>query len=762
MNDAFESAKVVQLIPPRVTTGRSGGELLDAVCRLAVKHLQQWVNNTFEQVDDALFDLAEKAENNAAQVHYFDGMRDVRKQRPSVERGFLSAIKREFGELAHPRAPSPVAAPVAPSSGGELSLVADTELEESLAITSLITKNESRWSGDLHAVNQRLSVLCGSYSVDDSNNPVAPAILAQSFRHALRELNTDMRVKLIIYKLFDRYVLSALDELYQAVNAELIRADVLPQLHHEILRAPTNTGGPASKDTPAAAAPTPAPALATEAASEIPSDLLQTLHALFSARRAPTSDGTHPADGDSVRALPSAKELLGALSVLQSQIASAGLLPQATRNDASELAHEVTQLKSHLLKQIGAVRGERTSPVATIDEDTIDLVSMLFEFILEDQNLPAPMQVLLARLQIPYLKAALLDRKLFSHRNHPARLLLDSLAEQAKGWSNTSDRDHRVYDMVKAIVEQLLHEFDDNIGIFDRLLVDLQRFHNVHARRSELAEQRVTEAVRGREKLELARRRAGREILDRITQQPLPPLVHGVLARAWANHLVLILLRHGEASSEYRSALNFVDDFIASTRPVTDADSRRLLRQMLPGIELSLREGLANVAFQARDIERLQAQLTAYYRQQLGDEPADAAPTVVEPDPVLLAIPDAIQPLLDNEAETPASPAAETAMVPPDSPYWHQVNALTPGTWLAFGNLAEAMTRAKLSWISPMSQRYLFVNGRGLKVAEYAPEELAVLLADKQAIVLAGNTLFDRAMTAIVGRLSQPDPSHPG
>jgi hypothetical protein len=61
-----------------------------------------------------------------------------------------------------------------------------------------------------------------------------------------------------------------------------------------------------------------------------------------------------------------------------------------------------------------------------------------------------------------------------------------------------------------------------------------------------------------------------------------------------------------------------------------------------------------------------------------------------------------------------------------------------------------------------MSGRYLFVNRRGLKVADYSPQELSVLIADGQARVLAANALFDRAMTAIVGKLSQPDATLPG
>ena len=235
------------------------------------------------------------------------------------------------------------------------------------------------------------------------------------------------------------------------------------------------------------------------------------------------------------------------------------------------------------------------------------------------------MQVLLARLQIPYLKAAILDRKLFAHRQHPARRLLDCLAEQAKGWSEESDRDHRLHDKVKSIVEQLLHDFDDDMGIFERLLVDLQQFQDINKRRSELAEQRVAESTRGREKLEQARRRAAREILDRIGEHEA--------AAAGAR-------RAGARLGQPSGA-----DPAAPGRGLARVQERAALRRRIhrqhaaghdagepPGCCACCRAssgrcamGLANVAFQEQDIERLLAQLHAYYRQQLGEtlEPAE-------------------------------------------------------------------------------------------------------------------------------------------
>jgi hypothetical protein len=754
MKDASESSNIVSLSQRLDPSSERGGALLNTVRDIAGKRLQILINGMFEHVDDALFDLAEKAENNAAQMHYFDGMREVRKRRPMVERSFLSQISRELTDFASSyRNNNGSTNASLPMGSVELSLVADNELEESLAITSMIGKNETRLTRDLFAVNQRLSVIYGGLKIDDATNPVGPAALSQAFRQAMRELNAEMRVKLIIYKLFDRYVLASLDELYQEINAELVRAGVLPQLRHEIARpggAPRAAGASAQAAEAIGAEQVEGTFLAEDEAGAS-SELIQTLRTLFSARRAAPAGGGQRLPAGAMQ-LPSANELLGALSVLQSQAAISQQMPVNAGN-AAELAGEVQQLKEHLLAQIGSLRGEKPSQVSTIDEDTIDLVGMLFEFILEDRNLPTDMQVLLARLQIPYLKAAILDRKLFAHRQHPARRLLDSLADAAKGWSAESDRDHRLHDKIKSIVDRLLQDFDDDMTIFERLYAELQEFQDISRRRAELAEQRVAESTRGREKLEQARRRAAREILSRIEGHNLPPLIHGILSRAWANYLVLTILRQGEESSEFRDALRFANDFIDSTKPARTLDERRALRQMLPGIERALRRGLANVAFQESDIDRLLAQLHTYYRHQLGEAVPEAEVQAVE-ESTSLPIPESIQPIAESEAELARSEPEPEPVI--DTPEMQMVAELKPGTWLEFVTGPDTIERAKLSWISPMSGRYLFVNRRGLKVADYSPHELAQALASNTARVLESTALFDRALDAIVGRLSQP------
>ena len=440
-----------------------------------------------------------------------------------------------------------------------------------------------------------------------------------------------------------------------------------------------------------------------------------------------------------------AGEILSALSILQSQNLSV--------QSAAESAQVALRVKEELLGQGGKLRGEVGGNVSGADEDTIDLVGMLFEYILQDRNLPAQMQAMLGRLQIPFLKVALLDKHLFARRTHPARVLLDSLAQACVGWSEESDRDRRLYDKVREIVETLLKDFEDDLGIFDRLRVDFEAFAETNKRRAELAEQRAGEATRGREKLLEARRQAAREVMLRIENRPMPDMIRNLLSRPWANYLVLVLLRQGDSSDEWRHALRFADELIWSVQPKQNAAERERLTAVLPQLEKTLRHGLATVAFDETDVRRLMQQLNLLYQALLQPAP----PTAVTQAPEL----ELTDPLPESAQEAGASVMSaiqeeEPPAPPPESVEERWITAvreLKVGTWIEFLDEHGAKERAKLSWISPISSKYLFVNRKGLKVADRTLVQLASDLAEGRITVLEEVPLFDRALDAIVERL---------
>ncbi|HET7557771.1 MAG TPA: DUF1631 domain-containing protein [Rhodanobacteraceae bacterium] len=759
--------KVVELTGRGDPRTERVGELLGAVRALTLKRSHDLASTLLDNVDDALFDLAEKAESNAAQTQFFDGMREIRKRRPLLERLFGEQVARNFNEFAsgQPRAPRSGAAVA--SRTGELSLVDDRELEESLAIASMVSKADGRLNSPLHALNQRLGVICGGHKIEDATNPLGPASLAHAFRTALREIDVDIKVRLIVLKLFERYLLNGLDALYHDVNLQLMQAGVLPHLRHVIARAPSSGSESAKDATPAEAGATAATSaasgstLAGESAG-LHAELMHTLTALLASRRQQGRTFEVPAGaaggGPTIASLTPA-ELLGALTLLQGE--TAPLPAQPVVVDQGAAVSMVQRLKDELMTQIQRLSGQAHAHVSGADEDTIDLVGMLFEYILQDRTIPAQMQVLLSRLQIPYLKVAILDRRMFAHASHPARKLLDLLADTAKGWSEESDRDHRLYDKTKEVVEALLADFDDDVSVFARQLEDFEAFVENNRRRADLAEQRAAEAARGRERLQEARRRAAREIVTRIEGRPLPALLQSVLTRPWANYLVLVLLRQGELSPEFTSALRFVDDFVDSAQTPADEGARAKLRDMLPSLEKTLRHGLTTVAFQEPDLRRLLDDLQEFWRRQLGEEPASAQTAAAEVVTEPLPIPAHVETILDEDV-TEAPPAVEAGVSVNDLESVQAVRALKVGAWIEFVDEAGASERAKLSWISPISGKLLFVNRRGLKVADRSLQQLAAEIRDGRAIVLEEVPLFDRALDAIVERLRQAQAERQG
>lgn len=755
------TTKVVEIgsRAPEVDNDHVGG-LLAAVRDMTIKEAANLVAGLLDNVDDTLFDLAEKAESNASQTEYFDGMRETRKRRPRIERLFSERVTRGFTDFAAGRAVRGGSeAQKAFSASGELSLVDDRELEESLAVSSMVAKADGRLSSALIALNQRLSVLSGGRTTTNANNPLGPNALTEAFRVALGELtDINIRVRLIILKMFERYVLNALDTLYHDVNMRLVQAGILPQLRRPaVVRSHGYTGGTAARtQAPAADEETEVVDGAEfDTADQLHSELMQRLTSLLAARRqGSVGAGGHVASGGAGIASLSPAELLSALTLLQGEARPLPAKPVAT-DYSSSAAEVVQQLKDALMAQIKRLSGEAKAKISGSDEDTIDLVGMLFEYILQDHTIPAPMQVLVSRLQIPYLKVAILDRRMFAHSSHPARKLLDQLADAAKGWSEESDRDHRLFGKVKSVVETLLQDFDDDIGVFERQLADFTQFVEQNRKRAELAESRATEAARGRERLQDARRRAAQEILSRISGRNLPTLMRGVLTRPWANYLVLIVLRQGVDSTEFRAAVRFIDDFVATGDAPRDEAARNEYRNTLPAIEKHLRTGLATVAFQEPDIERLLDELRKFWRQQLG-EPAPVAPADNTPaaDPAMLGMNQDTQPAItDAVAEADEEFESNDMSVDIDAGCLQAVRELKVGGWVEFIDEQGTRERAKLSWISPISGKYLFVNRRGLKVADRTAVQLASELHGQRLMILEEVPLFDRALDAIVDRL---------
>lgn len=754
--------------PPGPTRNPAGGQfsagrLLGLLRGVAQKRLSGVIGELFAGVDDALFDMAERASTNTNQARYFDGMREIRRKRLRAEALWQEAVNRQMLDFE-----SGKLAPTAEELGSvqrkneALALVDETELEESLAAAAMVDKADVRLNRGLYALNQRFAVLAAGRKVDNANNPLGPRLLAEAFKSAISEFEVDLPVKLIVMKLFERQILASLETLYDECNSILVQAGVLPEMRYAV-------AGNRRGDVQRAAAPAQVEqaveAAVADAMAEVGSGdrsdseimhMVSELRGLLAARRAPASPtmstmsagfaGTEPASGGA-----SARELLNALSLMQEELQAQGMgLPSMPQTGA---------VKHELMRQVHRLGGPAGNGMQFgADEDTIDLVGMLFDYAVQDRNLPAPIAAMLGRLQIPYLKVALMDREFIARKNHPARHLLDELAQACVGWSEESDRDHRLYNKVQEVVSTLLRDFDDDTGIFERLSVEFTDFIEKNRKRAELVERRTTEVARGRERLDVAQRSAAQALLTRLEGRHLPPTVRDLLSRKWSNYLVLTYLRHGEDSHEWRAATRFIDDFAWSVEPKKDDADRVRLRDMTPEIERLLRQGLAATGLHEGHLQELWGEVAQIYRQQSSPHAArahEAPPAPAEdlkvrfaagrPGEEIVFGHEDTQVAVDDDVDLAAVEALGT---------WLKIaRALKAGTWFEFVKDDGSRERAKLLWISTIRALYLFVNRNGLKIAEKTAGELAEELKEQKAVILEQVALVDRALDAILHKL---------
>ncbi|MDE3738371.1 DUF1631 domain-containing protein [Metapseudomonas resinovorans] len=733
------------------------GDLVQSCRKLVMNRLAEHLTGVFGQVDDTLFECAEKAENNQVQTLFFDSMRDIRKQRPQIERAYHQRIAKNFEDFLGGKLKPELKA--GELDADHLQLMENEEYEESLLVTNMVSRVKSRCSQSLFALDQRLAVLNGGRKLGDDDNPFGPQAVALAFREALEPHPFPLRIKTILYMLFDQHVMRGLDSVYEALNQRLIQAGVLPNLKYSVQRSTTVPHPPSSaaaKTPPgqqAAQPPTqspPAPQASgpvdlTGAPPSDPGQLFSGLAALLGERRMHHSDAPLPGGTPSISSFAprgatrtySAAELLEALNRLQQQsaqdLASKLRQPQRVEGLKADLQQ---QLESH-----SSLPGQQK--LSDYEADVIDLVGMLFDFILDDDNLADIYKTALSHLHTPYLKVALQDKALFTQHHHPARRLLNSMAQA--GVLYTSEGEERgLLAKMHWVVERVVHGFSGDLLLFDSLLDEFNEYTGTLRHKVELREQRAVEAAKGRDKLLGARQQAVDTIGRALAGRELPGIIQHFLELTWTDVLVFVLLRHGDRSNEWQRSVEVAEQLAWSGTP-QDSDGRARLQQLrIPMLE-DLRKGLELLGGYHEDgIRRLLQDLVACQHAVQSQQPQVAAR--IE------------SPLPESKLGEMLGEDAELANIPRPVSLSNRAQALVRelsrlefGTWFEFIDGPDVRV-LKLSWYSPTTRNYMFVDHSGQRVAIMPITQLAMDMEQGLARLVPPERsapLVDRALGAI-------------
>ncbi|AOS97354.1 hypothetical protein AUP74_01924 [Microbulbifer aggregans] len=625
------------------------------------------VKEIFTAVDDTLFATAEKVLTQEEQDGLFQALRVLRLERNRVTDRFISGVSQAFEDLNDPhRARENSATREAAAADGSLSLVQNDDLEQQVAIKTIIAAVKRDHASPIAELTLRLDTLLPS-KVYDENMPLSPAVVCDAFIQALSPLDIHLRARLTVLKKFEQLLGLKLGTLYKNCNDLLIEKGVLPGLKDPLLHRRTRSGN-TPPPAPQASAPTaqpeqgelgehavqnpwqggmvpgagPASGFGVPAAGMPASGAVPGFSAPSGGMPAAAGPAAGAQGGAGSTAVPygsggmvggagvpggAAGQSGGGAGGYGLMPASAGVAPMAT----PDLLQHLGALQVSVPLQAGPtgqlldvsgllqdrlVESKQKASLEELDSEVIRMVDMLFSFMLEDRNLAEPIKVQLIRLQLPLLKLAVADKAFFSKGGHPARKLFNALADAAIGWQPGENfREEPFYKEISLIVEEVLEKFDQDEGIFVQLLEDFEAFVDRERRRARVMERRSVEEAQGSARVEAAKARVA-AVFDALTaERRLPKVVHVWLNRVWNSVLFRTCLKEGTDSDQWRRNVLTARDLVWSVvAPMPESSFK--MQQLLPGLRKRLDEGAASLSLNAGDRQRLMQALDRLYRER--------------------------------------------------------------------------------------------------------------------------------------------------
>lgn len=667
-----------------------------------------------------------------------DGLYLLRQQREAVLAAYAGHLARAWQLL---ESGAPLSAQLSfDNKPASLGLIQDEELEVQLAIHHLADALTREWQSELLSLNSYLTWVDPGLRMHADSNPFSPAQIAMAVYEAFSAIPLPGTMRVIAVACCERDLVELIGPIYESVYSFLTHEFGVPETgsaHSRLTQIPSaesegseqepdwltrffgQWAGPDADAAPAASAATSPEAKAT--ASSLPPALHQLLEESRAARE-------HLPDVGQQRQEPrttlSQRELISILTLLQ--IAPDSTVAAMVQPRGALLA----RLKTQMFATAGQLGVEASAvKLAPADENIVDLIGMLFQVMFDECDLSAGQREVLGKLIAPMTKVALQDRQLFLQSTHPARRLLNVLTEACEGNRGESAEDRELLEKVEVTVTRLTLEFDESQAVFRTLRGDFNSYYAEYRHRADMAEREAAERQRLDDALERARNWARTTLQSKLDGNAVPERVLALLQTRWIAHASAL-----EAGGRGHSALMQIDGLMqalqAAQREGTAGTGWDSVADWLQPLWMSMDKSKAEIA--AARAELLAALREIAPRTQ-------AVPVHVAVDPTKV-----IGPLTTEELQ---------AAVDFDNVTADYFSRLPIGTWLDFVDRDNRVQAGKLSWVSPISSRLLFVNRSGARIAVASAQELAIMVKLNRLRLHRDDDAFYSAMQGVIDQL---------
>lgn len=670
------SAQVHSLYPggQRASTlhPAAASELLRELRGLVMRGLSERLVRMFNGADDLLFEMSERAQNNDQQQIYFDTMRALRLGRAKLAEQYETRIRESFEGFA---AAATEASPGSEVDFENLAMVDSDDLEESIALSNMSGRAEGVYRDALFELERRLEWLEHHSPLRIPVAAIGPTGFCDAFRDALKVLEIEFSIKLVLYKLYERLVIGDLAPLYGEILALFDRFGV----HPEKKAPPRKPGAPAlpMMHPEAAAMPGPLPALDPQTLG-----LLQQF-------------GGAAAGGMGMPGMPGMSGMLG------------GGMPGGGSYSGALLGggYADAMLASELM---AAARGQSVQGLdpghAWAMTQRAGLVGRMFNEIVADPNLPRGVTGAMEDLRFPVIKTALSDVSFFSDPQHPVRSLINDLASMA---ASTRAGGPAAVQRFEELVGKVKQQFDlnaESVRPKAREAApleegDIERFLDQQIAQGRERRQVIVEKVRKVVSQELE--------LNTLTQ-PIPETLEPLLHSGWGPMMAMRLLRHGHDSELWRAGMELLHRVLFALNPKSPNARSAVEREAL---RRDIAVALAEVGMPAERIDPLVEGLEAAMNDIEHDAELASSANAAAAAPMTSAA--AFATAFAAATAAPKAPA-EPVEAPSATPDRLLEQLLLVGSWFRVYDRANLDTRwLKITSWYPQTQRVSFAEFDG-------------------------------------------------
>jgi hypothetical protein len=389
------------------------------------------------------------------------------------------------------------------------------------------------------------------------------------------------------------------------------------------------------------------------------------------------------------------------------------------------------------------------------DESTIDLLSAVFDTVFRDPGISPEIRELIRFLQIPVLKAALVDKNFFFQEAHPARRLLELLSRM--GWEQRKGPDDPLFQAMQRSVDRVGRDYEQELSVFTEAVNELEASIQAEEKAAAAAIAAPIAAALKQEKMAESNKLAKNAVALRIGTGEVIAVVEAFLEQRWVSVLTIAYSIEDDKPGAVNNATKTMDDLIWSVRPKLTADDRKQLIAKLPGLLSALNKWLDVIKWQ--DADRLQffAELAECHasivRAPLELSPERQVEIAMQVAQQAAERRLALQAKAEAEAEQQAQPPTDEddAAIETDS--------LTRGMWLEFAQEDGGSRKVKLAWISPRRTLYIFSTAARQEAFSMSGDDLTRRFRQGRAQVVHAEGVVTVALTQALSRSADNDPA---